>query len=63
MAYRMSFSTNTVKIVVLKRQKQGMSQTGLNTRINIITTPCSILYKSVKYIENGKMILFFRIGP
>lgn len=39
-----------------------MSQTGF-TRINIITTPCSILYKLVKYIENGKMILFFRIGP
>lgn len=40
-----------------------MSQTGLKTTINIITTPYSILYKLVKYIQKGKIILVFRIGP
>ena len=40
-----------------------MSQMQLKTRINIITTPYSVLYKLVKYIQRGKIFLFFRIGP
>ena len=37
-----------------------MSQTGLKTRINIITTPYSIIHKSVKYVQKRKMTLFFQ---
>lgn len=37
-----------------------MSQTGLKPGINIITTPHSIIYKLVKYIQTGKITLFFR---
>lgn len=40
-----------------------MSQTGLKSTINIITTPYSIIYKLVKYIQKGKMILFLEICP
>lgn len=36
-----------------------MGQTGLKTRINIIITPYSIIYELVKYIQKGKIILFF----